>query len=426
MAQILVVDDDQLFLTLIDKILTGKGHKISVAQNGDQALQLLETESFDLMISDVEMRPVNGMETDAMKKGAFDYITKPLDVEALSLTVQHALEHCAVKADNKRLRAEMEHLSSLDGLAAQSGSMCNICNTIATAAPEDINLFLFGEDGTSKDRIARTLHRLGPRKDKSFHMVNCEQFSSQQMELDLFGQVQGAFAWAGTSKDGLLETLHGGTLFLDDITFLSADIQMKLLKALRNKKVCKIGGSEPIDVDVRIIAATSLDVDPLLKRRAFRSDLYRELSALRIDIPPLRDRPEDILPLVDQILREESGHQRGKMDLDMNVENILNYYSWPCNERELEGAIHYATAVAKNRVITTEDLPAQIVLAAERAIHSHEAPGVTGQFKGQFFRTFLYDRMKDRLKKPKTAAGKTPTLPTKRNFDDSSDIKWLG
>ena len=362
-----------------------------------------------------------------MKKGAFDYITKPLDVDALSLTVQHALEHIAVKAENKRLRAEMENMSVLEGLVAQSGSMCNICNTISSAAPEDINLFLFGEDGTSKDRIARTLHRIGPRKDKSFHMVNCEQLSSQQMELDLFGHVRGAFEWADASKDGLLETLNGGTLFLDEITFLSPDLQMQLLKALRNKKTCKVGGSEATDVDVRVIAATSLDVDPLIKRGAFRADLYRELSALRIDIPPLRERPDDVLPLVDQILHEESGYQRGKMDLDVDVEKILSHYSWPCNERELEGAIHYASAVAKNRAITKEALPAQIVIAAERAILSHEAPGATGQFKGQFFRTFLYDRMKERLKKPNTDAGKKPTPPpSRRNAADSSDIKWLG
>ncbi|MBC8206005.1 MAG: sigma-54-dependent Fis family transcriptional regulator [Kiritimatiellales bacterium] len=453
MAQILVVDDDQLFLTLINKILTNNGHKISLAQNGDQALQMLAADSFDLMISDVEMRPVNGMElllnsrslypdleviiltshstlevaTDAMKKGAFDYITKPLDVDALSLTVQHALAHCAVKAENRRLRAEMEHLNSLEGLVAQSGSMCNICNTIASAAPEDINLFLYGEDGTSKDRIARTLHRIGPRKDNPFQMVSCEQLSSQQMELDMFGYVRGAFDWADAPKEGLLETLCGGTLFLDDITFLSLDIQMQLLKALRNNKVCKIGGSEPTDVDVRIIAATSLDVDPLIKRGAFRADLYRELSALRIDIPPLRDRSEDILPLVDQILHEELVHQRGKMDLDVDAENILRHYRWPCNERELEGAVRYAAAVAKNRVITKESLPAQIAMAAERAIHSHEAPGATGQFKGQFFRTFLYDRMRDRLKKPTTDAGENKKPPPNRkNFGDSSDIKWLG
>jgi len=426
----------------MERLLAGKGHEIFQAEDGDAALEVLKKETLDLVISDVDMQPVNGLEllkksrelyvdlqvvmltnasstevaVESMTKGAFDYITKPVKVDDLFLTVQHALEYCATVAENKRLKAEMEKLNPFEDIVAQSNSMLQIANTISQVSLTDSSVLLCGEDGTSKEQIARTIHRSSRRKTGPFLAVNCEGLSSHQLALDLFGYVKDAFPRA---QDGALETMNGGTLFLDEITAMPIDLQTQCLEVMRTGKISKTGGARPVEVDVRFIVASSKDLQLLVDKKVFRKDFYQEVSTVRIDISPLRDRQEDILPLVDQVLRKKTDLQSRTWDVDAVAEKTLRNYTWPCNERELEGAIGYARSVARKGAITNADLPFQIVTAVEKMIHSDMEHD--GQLKGYFFRIFMRNKDKQRMKQ---ADGESEENDQENPDEDA--VNWMG
>jgi DNA-binding NtrC family response regulator len=425
MPRILIVDDEPTILNLLNKILTGQGYNTTPASNGEKALQFLETERFDLMISDINMTPINGMEllrkaskaypdmgvimltaygtvgtaVEAMKEGAFDYITKPFKLDELVLTVQRSLAYNNALTENKDLKARLNHREHLEGIVAEAPGMRKVCDMIERVAPTTTTVLIYGESGTGKELVARALHRYSPRKDETFMAINCAALPAQLMESEMFGHVKGAFTGATATKAGLFETAHGGTLFLDEITSMPLEIQSKLLRVLQDKKIRKVGGSDHKEVDVRILAASNEKLENLIKEGKFREDLYYRLSVISIDIPPLRDRPEDILPLIDHILRRELGTNAELPMIDHESQNILDNYNWPGNVRELENAIQHALAFAQDGIISKSTLPAKIVDSVEEGIRSGVITDRRAQFKGKSLKAFLHDKEKEFLKK---------------------------
>ena len=425
MARILIVDDEPTILNLLNKILIGQGYDATPTSNGEKALQLLQTEKFDLMISDINMTPVNGMEllrkasqawpdmgvimltaygtvstaVEAMKEGAVDYITKPFKLDELVLTVQRALEYHNAITENKDLKARLEHKEQLEGIIAESPGMRKVCEMIERVAPSAATVLVYGESGTGKELVARGLHRYSPRKDSTFMAINCAALPAQLMESEMFGHVKGSFTGASSTKAGLFEAAHGGTLFLDEISSMPLEIQSKLLRVLQDKKIRKVGGSDHTEVDVRIIAASNEKLENLIEQGKFREDLYYRLSVISIDIPPLRNRPEDILPLVDHILSRALGPGVELPQIDHEAQSILDNYNWPGNVRELENAIQHAITFAQNGVITKDTLPARIVHTVEEGIRSGIITSRRDLFKGKSLKAFLHDKEKEFLQR---------------------------
>lgn len=424
MPRILIVDDEPTILNLLNKILIGQGYDATPASNGEKAMQLLQTEKFDLMISDINMTPINGMEllrkaaqawpdmgvimltaygtvataVEAMKEGAFDYITKPFKLDELVLTVQRALEYHSAMTENKDLKARLEHKEHLGGIVAESPGMRKVCEMIERVAPTSTTVLIYGESGTGKELVARALHHYSPRKEATFMAINCAALPAQLMESEMFGYVKGSFTGANATKTGLFEAAHGGTLFLDEIGSMPLEIQSKLLRVLQDKKIRKVGGSDHTEVDVRIIAASNEKLETLIEQGKFREDLYYRLSVISIDIPPLRNRPEDILPLVDHIMRRELGPDTELPLIDHETQSVLDNYNWPGNVRELENAIQHALTFAQGN-ITKDTLPAKIVNTVEEGLKSGVITSRHEQFKAKSLKAFLHDKEKEFLQR---------------------------
>lgn len=421
MPRILIVDDEPAILNLLNKILVGQGYGTATASNGEMALQLLQTEKFDLMLSDMNMTPINGIEllhkaaaaypdmgvimltayatvttaVEAMKEGAFDYIVKPFKFDELLLTIQRALEYHNAFSGNKN-QTQIVPPERLDGIVAESAGMRKVCEMIERVAPASTTVLIYGENGAGKELVARALHRYSPRKDATFMTINCAG-SAQLLEAALFGCVKGSFdaAAAAVPQTGLFETVRGGTLLLDEIGSMSLEIQSKLLRVLQDKKICKVGGTDYTAVDVRVIVASSEKLEPLTAQGRFREDLYHRLSVISMDIPPLRSRTEDILPLAGHIMRRLLGPEVTLPTISHEAQNILSSYNWPGNVRELENAIQHALAGAQNGSVSKDVLPAEIVNWVEAGIKSGAITSRDGQFKGQALKTFLQNKEKE-------------------------------
>jgi transcriptional regulator with PAS, ATPase and Fis domain len=266
-------------------------------------------------------------------------------------------------------------------------------------APTSTTVLIYGESGTGKELVARALHHYSPRKDATFMAINCAALPAALMESEMFGHVKGSFTGATATKAGLFETTHGGTLFLDEISAMPLEIQSKLLRVLQDKKIRKVGGSDHTDVDVRIIAASNEKLETLIEQGKFREDLYYRLSVISIDIPPLRNRPEDILPLVDHIMRRELGRDAEIPAIDHEAQSVLDNYNWPGNVRELENAIQHALAFAQDGRITKDTLPAKIVNTVEEGLKSGVITSRHEQYKGKSLKMFLHDKEKEFLQR---------------------------
>lgn len=425
MARILLVDDEPTILNLLNKILSGQGYETTPASNGEKALAFLEEASFDLLISDINMAPVNGMEllrkvrqehpsmgvimltaygtvataVEAMKEGAFDYITKPFKLDELVLTVQRALEYTSALSENKNLKAQIAHQEKLEGIVAASEGMRKVCEMIERVAPTTASVLVYGESGTGKELVARALHSRSPRKDKPFMPVNCAALPAALMESEMFGHVKGSFTGANVTKEGLFEIADGGTLFLDEIGSMPLEIQSKLLRVLQDKQIRKVGGSSHTEVDVRILAASNEKLEHLIEQGKFREDLFYRLSVITIEIPPLRKRPEDILPLVDFILKREAGPDGVLPSIDPEAQSILDNYNWPGNVRELENTIQHAITFAQEGVITRDHLPARIALTVEEGIRSGVIIDRREKYKAKSLKAFLHEKEREFLKR---------------------------
>ncbi len=386
-AHLLIVDDDQITLDLLKEVLTKEGYQVYTALSGEEAISLGMDHLFDVVITDVRMREMDGMEVlksfkkmspdssiivitafgsmetaiEAIREGAFDYISKPFRLEEIRLTVKRALEQKRILEENKLFRQELLEKYQIKNVVGRSPQMLQIYKTIAKVADSKSTILIYGERGTGKELIARSIHYNSNRNHRPFIPVDCASLVETLMESELFGHVRGAFTGAHSTKKGLIEEADGGTLFLDEIGNLSLSVQAKLLRFLQEHEIKRVGGTENIKVDVRIIAATNQPLEPLIKANKFREDLFDRLNVVSISIPPLRERKEDIPLLANHFLRRFSEeNQKNISHFSPETLELLTEYSWPGNVRELEHTIERAVILTNRPVILPEDLPKKI------------------------------------------------------------------
>jgi DNA-binding NtrC family response regulator len=416
MSKILLVDDEASILSVLSVLLKAEGYEIVPVDNGEKAIELIKSTPFDLMISDIRMRPVDGItllksarelrptmsvlmitgygtiETavESLKYGAFDYITKPFKVDELLITVQRAIEYNKTISENIDLKAQLTGKYRFENIIAESRSMRNVCEMIDRVAPTDATVLIYGESGTGKELVAKAIHAYSSRKNKKFLPLNCAALPEPLLESELFGHVKGAFTGASSDKTGLFEVANTGTIFLDEIDSMPLGIQAKLLRVLQDKQIRRVGGNEPITVDVRVLASTNTRLEQKIASGTFREDLYYRLSVIPIEIKPLRERPEDVLPLVYHVLHQELGANKELPSIEPEVLAIIEQYSWPGNVRELENALKHALTFAKNNLIAKDCLPAKIIqgMAVSGLDIRHE------NYKGKSLKSFL--RMKEK------------------------------
>jgi DNA-binding NtrC family response regulator len=386
--KILVVDDERLTLKNLSYILTKEGYEVATAESGSSALNRLQKEEFDLVITDLKMEKVSGLDIlerckewwpetevimitayatvdsaiEAMKKGAYHYITKPFKLDELRKVVKEALEKVSLKRENLRLKEELDHLrkNRVDFLT-KNPELRRILETAEKVATTDCPILITGETGTGKELLARYIHSHSLRKDKTFLAVNCGAFTEELLANELFGHEKGAYTGAVNTKKGLLEVANQGTLFLDEITEMSLTMQVKLLRVLQEKEFLRIGGTEPIKIDVRFIAATNRDLKKEIEAGRFREDLYFRLNVVSFRLPPLAERKEDIPLLSYYFLKKyaEEMHKEVK-EIEDSAMNILMDYDFPGNVRELENIIARAVALTNSDKVTIFHLPEDI------------------------------------------------------------------
>jgi len=389
---ILVIDDDADIGAVLKDRLESLGYRVLAAANGGEGLDLLESQSLQLVLLDVEMPGMNGLEVlkemrkrghdvtvimitaygtieravQAMKEGAYDFIPKPFEPDHVALIVEKALERERLKRGVDVLTEEMSERYHL--VVGKSAPMKQAVEVSRKAAGSSSTVLLLGESGTGKEIIARAIHNWSGRRDKPFIAINCVGLSKELLESELFGHEKGAFTGASGLKKGKLELAHGGTVFLDEIGDISTEIQTKLLRFLQEREFDRVGGNKPIYVDVRIIAATSRDLDVAVQQERFREDLYYRLNVIPVLLPPLRERREDIPDLASYFLRRFSAQtKKGFTGMTQETQDKLLAYNWPGNVRELANVIERAVVLGQGPELNPYDLPAKIIAAAQSA-----------------------------------------------------------
>jgi DNA-binding NtrC family response regulator len=431
MAKILLVDDEPSILTVLGTLLKAEDHEVTPALGGDKALELIKSTKFDLMLCDIRMTPVDGMEIlrqarqaqplmavimltaygsvetaiGAMKFGAFDYITKPFKVDELMITVQRALDYNRAVSENESLKARLQTQYRLENLVAESAPMQAVCEMIKKVAPTDATVLIYGESGTGKELVARAIHACSRRHDRNFLPVNCAALPEPLLESEMFGHVKGAFTGATANKTGLFEAAGGGTIFLDEVGAMPPSIQAKLLRVLQDKQIRPVGSNESIPVDARVLAATNNRLETLMKAGTFREDLYYRLSVIPIEIKPLRERREDILPLLFHFLRKETPQGAEPPSIDPETRAMFESYSWPGNVRELENAVKHAVALARGGKITKECLPPRMITAMPQQSQAPTSSADAAEFKGKSLRTFLRAKEREYLQQVLSTVG---------------------
>ncbi len=421
MERILLVDDEPSIISVLGTLLKAEGYEVTPALGGAKGKELLMTQEFDLMISDIRMKPINGMELlrlvhderptvsvimltaygsvetaiEALKLGAFDYITKPFKVDELLITVRRSLNYSRTLNENRDLKARLGTRYKLDSIVAESPSMQQVCEMVRRVGPTDTTVMVTGESGTGKEVIARALHNCSRRSENDFLAVNCAALPESLLESEMFGHVKGAFTGASVDKKGLFEAATGGTIFLDEIGSVPLSIQGKLLRVLQEREVRRVGSTVNIPVDARVIAATNSPLEQLIAAGSFREDLYYRLSVIPLELPPLRDRREDILPLVAHFLQRECPSPPPVPSQD--VCDILEAYNWPGNIRELENAIKHALTFCSDGQITCDDIPSRISSTPVVFHPGHMDKALDIPYQGKSLKAFLRDKEKTYL-----------------------------
>ncbi len=386
MPNLLIVDDEQSIRQLLTLVFERAGHRVRAVENGRQALAALREETTDLIISDVKMPDIGGIELlraarelmpdvavvmmtafatvetarEAFKLGADDFIQKPFDVDELKLIAEKALEKLALKLENRALIREQHERGKLGNIIGHSRRMQAVYQMIETVAAVQSTVLVTGESGTGKELVARAIHDLSPRAEKPFVSINCGAFTETLLESELFGYVKGSFTGANTNRKGLFEAANRGTIFLDEIGEMSPAMQVKLLRVLQERKVRPVGAHEETDVDTRVIAATNRHLEAMVKDGSFREDLFYRVSVIPIELPPLRDRSEDIPDLAEHFVQKFCAQTGRKLTISEKALSLLEAYSWPGNVRELEHTIERAVALERTDAIQPDRLPEQI------------------------------------------------------------------
>jgi two-component system response regulator HydG len=385
--KILVVDDDESHRLMLRAVLTADGYRVTEAADGTEAIRAVEKEAIDVILLDIRMTNMDGIEAlteirkisplvpvlimtayasvktavEALKAGAFDYMTKPLDIEEVKILIEKALEHYHLRAENIALKERLGDRFDFSRIIGRSGQMKILIDTLAMVAPSDATVLIMGESGTGKEVAANAIHHNSPRAGQPFIKVSCAALPETLLESELFGHEKGAFTGAVSRREGRFQLAHRGTIFLDEVGEMSPAIQTKLLRVLQEKEFEPLGSARTIKVDIRVIAATNKDLPKEVREGRFREDLYYRLNVVPLTMPPLRERKEDIPPLADHFLAvyREKNRKPLKGILGKALD-LLVRYDWPGNIRELENCIERAVIMAKEEMITPVDLPPQI------------------------------------------------------------------
>ncbi|MDD5558823.1 sigma-54 dependent transcriptional regulator [Candidatus Methylomirabilis sp.] len=387
MGTILVVDDEQGMREFLTALLEHQGHQIIAASDGEQALELVTHQPPDLVISDVRMPKVDGIglltgirekyphlpvimitayasmdsTIQAMRLGADDYITKPFRIDEIRLVVEKALARARARQHGQVSQPPVMEEAQLTGIIGRSPKMVELYKLITRIAELDSTILITGESGTGKELVARTIHCASPRADRPFLAINCGAIPEQLLESELFGHVKGSFTGAVSHKAGLFEVANRGTVLLDEIAEMSPGLQVKLLRFLQERTFRRVGGTEDLEVDVRLIAATNKDLVKAMADGAFREDLFYRVNVIPIHLPPLRERTEDIPLLANRLLAQCTlRQQRGTASISQEAMEILVRYRWPGNVRELENVIERAVAFETSDQLTSASLPLEI------------------------------------------------------------------
>ena len=397
-AKVLVCEDDRVARELLDEILRREGHEVDALAAGDDALGRAGKNEYDLVISDVRLGDgAGGMDVlaafqqkepqtpvilitafgdvtgamAAIQKGAYDYVSKPFNVEELTLTVNRALERARLIEENRALRQRTPPGTRIENIVGRSPAMLDVYKLVARVAPTLSTVLVVGESGTGKELVARAIHTHSPRAQAPFVAVNCTALTESLLESELFGHAKGAFTGAQQSRRGLFEEAQGGTLFLDEIGDVGGKMQAQLLRVLQEGEIRRVGSSDSIKVDVRIVAATNRELEDEVKAARFREDLYFRINVVTIRLPPLRERPSDIPLLVNHFLAKYAQREhRDDAGIAEEAMARLRRYPWPGNVRELENVIERALALSKDGVILPSDLPPEVSQLGESTAHS--------------------------------------------------------
>jgi DNA-binding NtrC family response regulator len=386
MARLLVVDDENNLRLVIQKEMSRLGYEVETASDGEAAWEASEQKDFDVLLCDINMPRLDGIgllrrlkekrqnppevimltgqatvesAIQAMKLGAYDYLTKPYRITELAALVAQAADKQKLKTDNQRLRAQLERNTEMPEMVAESPQMKEVLRLVQRVAPSETSVLITGESGTGKELVAQSLHRLSKRSEATFVDLNCAALQDSLLESELFGHEAGAFSGARARKLGLFEIADGGTLFLDEIMEMPMALQSKLLRALETRSFFRVGGVRKVEVDVRLIAATNRNPLQAVSEGVFRADLLYRLNSFEINIPPLRERREDIKPLAEHLLQKIAGVHAPEM-MPQAIEALTSYH-WLGNVRQLRNCLERAILLADNGRITTKELPPEVV-----------------------------------------------------------------
>jgi two-component system NtrC family response regulator len=403
MRTILIVDDEKNYLTILSAVLEDEGFEVLTALGGREALEVHKTSDLDLILTDMKMPEMDGIEfleriksvdpdlpvimmtahgtvdkaVDAMQKGAYTYILKPFDNERLIIYVQKAISMYQVVKENRRLRDAVESQYHFGNIIGKSKKMREIFDAIQKVAPTSATVLIEGESGTGKELVARSIHFNSHRREKPFVAVNCSALAESLLESELFGHERGAFTGAVATKKGRFELADGGTLFLDEIGELSQNLQVKLLRVLQEKVFERVGGVRTISVDIRIIAATNKDLQHEMQAGRFREDLYYRLNVVHIALPSLKERQEDIHLLVNHFIKKYATERQSDAPVkgvNQEVDRLFYNYSWPGNIRELENIIERVMILSPGETIRASDLPKEFTDSVHNTLHMEGIP----------------------------------------------------
>jgi two-component system response regulator HydG len=383
-GNILVVDDDQAHRTMLRTLLGGWGFSVEETDDGAGAIERVHEKSYDLVLMDVRMVEVSGLEAlpeikkfnpaipiiimtayssvetavEALKKGAYDYLGKPLDFDELKLAIERALDHSRLKAENRVLKERFGASLNTGDIIGRSGLMLELLDTVALVAPTEATVLITGESGTGKELIASAIHANSPRREKPFIQINCAAITETLLESELFGHERGAFTGADRRKEGRFRLAHGGSIFLDEVSEMSVAMQAKLLRVLQEKQIQRVGGEEVLKVDVRVLAATNRDLKKDIEAGGFREDLYYRLNVVTLAVPALRERREDIPLLVQHFLETfaEKNRKQIKGFTPQAMDRLVRY-DWPGNVRELMNAVERGVILCRSEYISETDFP---------------------------------------------------------------------
>jgi len=418
MASILVCDDQRSICEMLDISLRKEGHKVETANGGEAAKKKLSSANYELLITDIKMPQTDGIEVlrfarqtspetsvilitavedyeaavQAVKGGAFDYIHKgPGLLDELKISVGRALETLNLQRVNLALKRDAATRNSLDNIVGSSPALEKLKTTIRTVAPTGSTVLIYGESGTGKELVARAVHACSPRSSEPFVSINCGAFPETLLESELFGYVKGAFTGASQNKRGLFEVASGGTIFLDEISEMSVSMQVKLLRVLQERTIRPVGGTQETPIDVRVIAATNKDLKQMVADSTFREDLYYRVSVIPIQVPPLRDRREDIELLANHFLKKyANAAQKGILRISPQSLEALKHFEWPGNVRQLENTIERAVAMENGAELGIDlDADHPRARAATASSNGHHSPSVSSD--GMDFEKYVAD-----------------------------------